>query len=133
MKRTFCIFSAALLVLISGCVTTQTDKLSYPSSDELYVTTGDGNFGEYTPVGQIYFTKTGFRIPLPILGLLPVADVDPSTAVRQEVKRRARRMGGDAVINLRVDWTPPETHWATLGTLSEGGQLIVYGNVIQRQ
>jgi hypothetical protein len=128
--------SVVLLVIAIACTATgctYTSKISFPPSDELFVTTGDGDIEEpYTPVGQFMFIKTGYRIPFPVLGLVPIADVDPDAAIRQEVVRRARAMGGDGVINLRIDWTPPNNGFLSTGINAEGGSLKVYGTVINR-
>jgi hypothetical protein len=97
----------------------------------MFVTTGDGDIQKpYTPIGQLIYGRTGWRIPLPILGLIPVADVDPAVELRDGILAEVKRMGGDGVINLKLDWTP--ARGGLLGLGATGGNIVIYGTVIKR-
>ena len=39
-------------------------------------------------------------------------------------------MGGDAIINMSMSWTPPSD--GILGLMASGGQIVVYGTVVRR-
>ncbi len=122
---------AGLVLVMSGCATKYQSATTFPSPDELFVTTGDGDIQKpYTPVGQLIYMRQGFRIPLPLLGMIPIADVDPDTELRRAIYQEVRRMGGDAVINLKIDWMPPND--GILGLFATGGHITVYGTVINR-
>ena len=62
----------AVIGLVSGCAFKS--KVMFPAADEIFVTTGDGDITKpYTPVGQLIYIETGFRLNfLPILGLIPI-------------------------------------------------------------
>ncbi len=127
MKKIKWSFIAILLIQLYGC--SYTSQIQFPGTQDLFVTTGDGDITKpYTPVGQIIYMETGYRIPLPILGLIPISDVDPDVIIRTKVVRQAREMGGNAIINLKIDWEPPKEGVFGLG--ANGGRVIVYGTVI---
>lgn len=123
--------SVCSLILLSGCAASHQSQVSFPDSDDLFVTTGDGDITKpYTPVGQLVHIANGYRLPLPLIGLIPIQDVDPDLTLRQEIMEEARRMGGDGVINVQLDWQPPSNGFLGIG--ASGGHLIVYGTVIRR-
>ena len=126
------LLAVALLTLTSvGCAPTISSSLAFPNPSEVFVTTGDGNIQKpYTPVGQLIYFRSGYRLPLPILGMLPIIDIDPAVEIREGVLAKVRSMGGDAVINLSVDWIPPKDGF--LGVGANGGRIVVYGTVIKR-
>ena len=130
--RMAAILSVALVLLGNvGCATTAQSRLMFPSPDEMFVTSGDGDIEKpYTPVGQLIYVANGWRIPLPILGLIPAQDVDPDLALRQGIYEQVRQMGGDAIINMSMSWTPPSD--GILGLMASGGQIVVYGTVVRR-
>jgi len=119
------------LLILTGCASTYSDQVSFPPADDLFVTTGDGDITRpYTPVGQLIYLKKGYRLGLPLIGLLSIDDVDPGVELRRGVLEEARRMGGDGVINVQLDWIPPSDGF--LGFRASGGQIVVYGTVIRR-
>lgn len=132
MRKTGLVWVAVFMtvcILVSSCAVMK--KVHFPAADDIFMTTGDGDIQKpYTPVGQLLFYKTGFRIPFPLLGLIPLADVDPDLTLKQDIYREVREMGGDAVINLRIDWTPASS--GVLGMFAHGGRIAVYGTVIRR-
>jgi len=119
-----------LLFLTMGCgsTTTITSELNYPSPDELYMTSGDGNLDEYEPVGQLSYTKIGYPgIGLPIIcgfGLFRKEVSQPGQLLQNEVKERAQRMGGDAVLNLDVSYRPPTNACGFAGRVSVSGEVV---------
>lgn len=127
--RCFIMVSMVAFLFVSGCATST--QVTFPSSRSVFMTTGDGNIQKpYEPVGQLIYMKSGFRLPLPILGLLPIADVDPDVALRKGITEKVRAMGGDAVINLHIDWKAPSGGF--LGLFANGGSVVIYGTVIKR-
>jgi hypothetical protein len=115
---------------LTGCA--YATKTTFPPANELFMTTGDGNIQKpYTPLGMLYFTKAGYRLPIPLLGYLPIADVDPDEELRSEIFHRVKEMGGDGVINLKMDWRPAHNGWM-LGMNSDGGEVTIIGTVIKR-
>ncbi len=123
-------FLMVVLVLLVGCSAMQ-KKVTFPASDDIFVTTGDGNIQKpYTPIGQLFYWDQGFRIPAPILGLIPFKDVDADVALKQAIYKEVRRMGGDGIINMSISWEPSSP--GILGFMADGGSVAVYGTVIKR-
>lgn len=130
MRSVLCIGLGILILSIgSGCVTSQ--QVAFPPSREVFMTTGDGDIQKpYEPVGQLMYHEEGFRLGFPIIGLIPIADVDPEVALQKGISDKVRTMGGDSVINLRMDWTPPANGFIGIG--AKGGAITIYGTVIKR-
>ena len=117
------------LLLLAGCASYQ--QVKFPPPEEVFITTGDGDITKpYEPVGHLIYAKTGFRLGLPIIGLIPIADVVAENAINEIIAREARAMGGNAVINLDIRWTPPSS--GLLGILAHGGAVFIQGTVIKR-
>jgi len=126
--KTFLLVSCCAL-LFSGCVTFK--KIAFPQSDEMFITTGDGDITQpYEPIGQMTYVKSGFRIPFPLLGFIPISDALAEDAINGIIAAKARAMGGNAVINLRIDWAPPSNGFLGLG--ANGGALVINGTVIKQ-
>ncbi|NCS90085.1 MAG: hypothetical protein AUJ54_02495 [Ignavibacteria bacterium CG1_02_37_35] len=129
-------FEAFLLVILlmfsfGGC-SAYYSVATFPSADELFVTTGDGNIQKpYTPIGQIIYSKTGARIPIPILSAIPIEDIDPDVELRTKIYDKVKAMGGDGMINLSLNWQPPTPFPLSL-LFGNGGTITVYGTVIKR-
>lgn len=118
-------------LFFSSCSVQYFSKTTFPAPDDVFITSGDGDIQKpYTPVGQLIYMKTGWRIPLPLLGLIPIDDVDPDTELKTEVFTKIREMGGDALINMLIHWQPPTN--GILGLGASGGMITVYGTVIKR-
>lgn len=116
-------------LLFCGCATLQ--RIPFQKSDEIFITTGDGDaVKSYQPIGHLMYTKQGFRLPLPLLGFIPISDAVAGDAINEIVAERARAMGGDAVINLDIKWDPPSD--GILGFGAKGGALAINGTVIKR-
>lgn len=117
------------VVLTCGCSSIR--QVNFPSGNDVFVTTGDGNIAKpYEPVGMLIYAKNGIRIPLPLLGFIPFDDVDPDLAIKQVLLPRVREMGGDAVINLNINWQPATAGF--LGLFADGGYITIYGTVIRK-
>ena len=118
-----------MLLVGGGCRMTRT--VTFPAADECFITSGDGDITKpYTPVGQVLYWEQGFRIPLPFLGLIPFRNVDPDIALNSIMLKKVQSMGGDGIINMRVDWQPAKKGF--VGLFANGGHLFVYGTVIKR-
>jgi hypothetical protein len=117
--------------LMSGCI--HQSSVSFPDPADIFITSGDGDIQKpYTPVGEFLYVERGFRIPLPLLAFLNVADTDPDLALRENVVREVRAMGGDALINMRMLWTPPRANVLALFGIASGGSIAITGTVIRR-
>jgi len=105
---------------------------NFPSPDDIFVTTGDGDIQKpYTPIGQIIYTRTGFRLSfLPLFGLIPIDDVDPDYELRTAIFKKVKSMGGDGLINMQISWEP--AHGGILGFGASGGTVFITGTVIKR-
>lgn len=120
-----------MVFLLSGCAAT-VSKTHFPAASDLFITTGDGDIQKpYTPVGQLFYFRTGFRLAfLPLFGLIQFNDVDPDVELKKAIYKEVRRMGGDGVINLRISWKPPTDGFLGIGAY--GGHIAIYGTVIKR-
>ena len=128
MKKILLMF--AVVTLLFGCAAMK-QKITFPASDDIYMTTGDGDIQKpYTPIGQLFYWDQGFRIPGPLIGLIAFKDVDPDVALKQEIAQEVKRMGGDGLINLSINWQPAKNGF--LGMFATGGSVAVYGTVIKR-
>jgi hypothetical protein len=115
-------------LLMTGCAYMST--VNFPDPNKVFMTTGDGNIQKpYTPVGELLYFEQGYRIPVPILALLPIHDVDPEVAIRQKLAARVIQMGGDGIINLKITWQPARTVYLVMGN---PGSISVQGTVIKR-
>ena len=124
------LFILVLPVLLGSC-TKYMSTATFPAADEVFITTGDGNIQKpYTPVGQLIYYHQGFRIPILLLGYIPIADIDPDMELKTEIYRQVRGMGGDALINMSISFIPPKSGF--LGFGATGGRITVYGTVIKR-
>ena len=120
-----------ITLFISSCSVQYFSKTSFPAPDDVFITSGDGDIQKpYTPVGQLIYFKSGYRIPFFLLGLIPIDDVDPDTELKTEVFTKIREMGGDGLINMSISWEPPKS--GILGFGASGGMITVYGTVIKR-
>lgn len=125
------IATALMALSVSGCALGYSSQLRFPSPTDLFVTTGDGDIQKpYTPIGQLAYAKVAYRFALPLLGMIPISDIDPDVELRTGVLEKVKAMGGDGVINLSMNWTPPTNGF--LGWGAKGGTLVVYGTVIKR-
>ena len=122
------------IILVSlyfvGCAA-KLNTLYFPPSKIVFFTSGDGDIQKpYTPVGQLFYYRAGFRIPFPLLGLLPVNDVNPDTELTTIIAKEVKKMKGNAVINLKIDWSPPSNGF--LGFMANGGHIVMSGTVIKQ-
>jgi len=129
MKTVWIVFFFCGALFFSGCATFK--KISFPPKDEMFITTGDGDITQpYEPVGHLVYQKKGFRIPLFLFGFIPISDALAEDAINAVIAEKARAMGGNAVINLKIEWNPPSD--GILGFGANGGTLVINGTVIKQ-
>ena len=117
-----------IVFLMSSC-SPYISKANFPDPDDIFITSGDGNIQKpYTPVGELIYMNEGFRIPLPLFCMIPFGDVDPDMELKKGVYEEVRKMGGDALINMRISWEPPENYFL----FATGGSVVITGTVIKR-
>lgn len=131
IMKTIKILSAlSIIFLITSC-NAYKEVANFPPANEVFVTSGDGDIQKpYTPVGQLIYMKAGARIPLPLLGMIPINDVDPDTVLREEVFTEIRKRGGDGLINMQITFQAPKSGIIGLG--ASGGHIFVTGTIIKR-
>ena len=117
-------------LLLTNC-TAYKEVASFPDADDVFITSGDGDIQKpYTPIGQLLFLKAGARIPLPLLGMIPINDVDPDTELREEIFTEIKKRGGDGLINMQINFEPPTNGFIGFG--ANGGNIFVTGTIIKR-
>lgn len=131
MKTTIALLLVTISIITTGCAG-MISTVEYPDPDLLFVTTGDGDIQRpYTPIGQLIYTRSGSRLSLlPILGMLNFDDVNIEQELQEVIAEQVAAMGGDAIINLSIDYERPSNGFLGLG--SRGGSLLFYGTVIKR-
>jgi|GEM_PF-1819327 len=129
MKTVWIVFFFCGALFFSGCATFK--KISFPPKDEMFITTGDGDITKpYEPVGHLVYQKKGFRIPIFLFGFIPISDALAEDAINAVIAEKARAMGGNVVINLKIEWDPPND--GILGLFADGGTLVITGTVIKQ-
>lgn len=119
-----------ITVFFVGCGA-YNEVATFPPSDQVFITSGDGDIQKpYTPVGQLIYAKSGYRIGLPLFGLIPFNDVNPDKELREEVITEIRKQGGDGLINMHINFEAPKNGIIGLG--AKGGVLFVTGTIIKR-
>ncbi len=120
-----------LTFMLSSCGSVYNEVATFPPADEIFMTSGDGDIQKpYTPIGQLIYSKIGWRIPAPLLGLIPIADVDPEEELRETVIEEIKNKGGDGIINMRIVFESPKS--GILGLFAKGGSVYVTGTIIKR-
>lgn len=117
--------------LVIGCggakYVTQT---TFPDPDEIFITTGDGDIHKpYTPVGELVYYREGYVLKLWFITIIS-DKVDVDYELKKEIFVRVKEMGGDGLINMRIQWLPPSD--GCLGFFETGGSILVMGTVIKR-
>jgi hypothetical protein len=132
-SKRFTLLFLLLIPFVLGSCSKYVSQLTFPASDEMFITSGDGDIQKpYTPVGHLIYMRSGFRIPLPLFGFIPFKDVDPDYELKTEVQQRIKQMGGDGLINMQITYRPAKVRWYLLGALSSGGSVTIIGTVIKR-
>lgn len=120
-----------LLCMTLGCGAYYKSVTVFPAANQVFLTSGDGDIQKpYTPLGQYIYMKEGFRLPVPILGLLKLDDVDPDYVIGTEIASEIRAKGGDGLINMKIDWAAPKNGF--FGLFASGGRLFITGTIIKR-
>jgi len=95
-------FFFLFLIALSSCGAYK-EVVTFPPSDVVFITSGDGDIAKpYEPLGELVYFKRGSRIPVPLLGLIPINDVKPDKIIREIVAEEVRRMGGNGLINMKI-------------------------------
>ena len=131
------ILSLTSMLMLSSCATVMTHKVGYPASSDLYVTLGDDPGSEsqkpYIPKGQIIHITNEMYWPIPILGMfLKAGNAEPQYVFDKEVIPQVKRMGGDAIIGARVNYTPAGPMLMGLIGLRTGARIVIVGQVVKR-
>jgi len=131
-KRIVLLITFLVSIIMVSC-SKYISQVTFPPSDEMFITSGDGDIQKpYTPVGQLIYIRSGFRLPLPIFGMIPFKDIDPEYELRTEIPNRIKQMGGDGIINMSIAFNPAKPRYYLLGALATGGRITIYGTVIKR-
>ena len=131
LSRLLLIVSALFLCFLLNSCAGVGLATNFPSPDDVFVTTGDGDIQKpYTPIGQLIYSRTGFRIPIILFGFIPIDDVDPDYELRTAIFNKVKKMGGDGLINMQIAWEPASSGF--LGFFAWGGRVFVTGTVIKR-
>lgn len=132
MVRSFYLPLFIAAAVSSGCGTIADSSLvGFPAPQTCYITTGDGgDIENFATRGQLLYSREGFRIPVPILGLISFADVEPEDELRNQICSIVREQEGDGLINLDIRWEAPSPGF--LGFLATGGSISIEGTIINR-
>lgn len=129
-RRVFLSLLALALLFTSGCA--YRSAITFPAPSDVFVTTGDGDIQKpYTPIGELIYIREGYRFPFPgfpILSLIPIGDPDVEAVIRGEISEKVKSMGGDGIINLKIQWNPPK-NYVLFGVPSSA---LITGTVIKR-
>lgn len=130
MKKFKLLLLLFITVVFSGCEA-YNEVATFPPADEVFITSGDGDIQKpYTPVGQLIYSRAGFRLGLPILGLIPFNDVKPDKEIRENIVNEIKAKGGDGLINMDIVFEAPKNGFLGIG--AKGGVLFVTGTIIKR-
>lgn len=130
MKQIKFFLLLSMTALLVGCGA-YNEVATFPPADEVFITSGDGDIQKpYTPVGQLIYARSGYRLGLPIFGLIPFNDVKPDKEIREQVVREIQAKGGDGLINMSLSFEAPKN--GILGLGAKGGVLFVTGTIIKR-
>lgn len=131
MKKFFYLAVLIISLQLTSCGTLYNQSATFPPADEVFLTSGDGDIQKpYTPIGQLIYLKKGWRINLPIFGLIPIADVDPEKEIRESIVKEIKLKGGDGLINMAITFEAPSS--GILGFNAKGGMVFVTGTIIKR-
>lgn len=130
MKTKILLKLLLVAVLLSSCGA-YNEVTTFPPADEIFITSGDGDIQKpYTPIGQLIYAKTGYRLGVPLLGMIPINDVDPDKEIRKAVIDEIRKKGGDGLINMIINFEAPKN--GILGLGAKGGTIFITGTIIKR-
>lgn len=106
MKRVLALSGIMIFLLSSGC--TGVYKVEFPPADKLFITSGDDPGSEspkpYTPKGNLTVVNKCGMIPIPLFSVIPVKRATPDDTFNELVIPEIKKMGGDALINARVEY-----------------------------
>ncbi|MBS3741989.1 MAG: hypothetical protein KGY74_07715 [Candidatus Cloacimonetes bacterium] len=130
----------AVAFLISSCATSYTHKVGYPSSGDLFITSGDDpgtesdqDASSYIPQGEYIHYQNEAYLPFPILGIfIKTGNGEPQYVFDNKVIPDVKNMGGDALINADVDVTEPDPWYYGIIGFRQGWATLVTGTVVKR-
>lgn len=130
MKRNLLILLLSGLTIMVGCAPYQRTIL-FPAANEIFFTSGDGNIQKpYTPIGEYVYSVRGFRLPIPIIGLIPLTPLDPEKVLREKITPKIKEVGGDGMINMKIVMVKDDPGF--LGMFAKPGYIQVTGTIIRR-
>lgn len=113
-----------------GCAPYQRTIL-FPPANEIFFTSGDGDIQKpYTPIGEYVYSVRGFRLPLPIIGLIAFTRLDPERVLREKITPKIKEVGGDGMINMKILMVKDDPGF--LGMFAKPGYIQVTGTIIRR-
>ena len=125
-----------LTVITFGCSATY--QVAYPPASTLFVTMGDDpgteSVNPYLPKGTFVHISEEFYLPIPIFGLIPLGNANPAYVFERKVLPRITEMGGNALTNAHINYTPPPgvvMRFLGLGFFSPS-RTIVTGQVVRK-
>jgi hypothetical protein len=131
------LFVGLMVGLFTGCTTSVTHKVQYPQSSDLFVTMGDDPGSEsakpYIPKGTFIHVETDAFLPVPVLGMFAkIGESNPQYVFDNIIIPEVRKMGGDALTDAKVQYTPPGSVLSGLFGMRNGGVLVVTGQAVKR-
>ncbi len=133
MRKVITLFGIMVFFLSSGCAGVY--KVEYPPANKLFITSGDDPGSEskksYTPKGNIVVVNKCGMIPIPLFSAIPVKRATPDDTFNEMVIPEIRKMGGDALINAKVEYIS-ESWLLRIFIPWCWEQTIVSGTVVKR-
>ena len=131
------IFMSLLMVSCLCLSCAHSLSVKFPGNDFMFLTSGDGevrkNVEKRTETtAEVIYWKRGFRIPLPIFGLLPINDVNPEQSLRTFVQEAQKNKNADGVINMDIKYIPPSNPILAFFGLGHGGYIYIQGTAIKK-
>ncbi|KLT66903.1 hypothetical protein [Pedobacter sp. BMA] len=130
MKIKTLLMICAISIFLTSCAPYQ-QLVTFPPAKDVFITSGDGNIQKpYTPIGEFVYAESGYKIGLPLIGLLNIKSVDAEEVLRQRVTTKIKESGGDGLINMKLNYTPSTN--GILGLLAKPSTLYITGTIIKR-
>lgn len=132
-----CFVLFIVVLLMNGCTiggTLYSSKIPFITGDKLYITTGDDPGSEslkpYEPKGMLLHVERAKSTCFFNL-CIDDEDANPERVMEEIILPKVRNMGGDALINAYVDYTPDDRYCSCIGPNKE--TIIVKGTVVKRK
>lgn len=103
----------------------------FPPPSEIFYTSGDGDIQKpYTPIGEFVYSQRGFRLGLPLFGLIPFTALDPEKIIRTKITPKIKEVGGNGLINMKITLVRDDPGF--LGMFAKPGSIQVTGTIIRQ-